>query len=249
MSNVNSHVQIPKFILKNFEDKKQRLFYYDFKDKKIKTGHAATLNTVMGYYSEEIENFLSNIVEQPFSKFVEQAKKFKTGELIVIDEKVKTAVFRYLYSLMTRGTVYLDEFLKESKTACLFQSQDLHDFGVHVGITGLENAKFFQDSVITLGINNTNTPLLLPNIGYCECDGMVIMPITPAIAVVLVHDRKERVSENGKHFFLALDTDESVFNLNYRLFINEMNNVRYVTATNKHQLEKMVEKLKIDGRL
>lgn len=51
MGNINSHIQMPKCVLRNFADEKQTLFYFDFQKNAVKLGRAASLNTELGYYS------------------------------------------------------------------------------------------------------------------------------------------------------------------------------------------------------
>ncbi len=246
---IKSHVQIPKFILKQFENINHQLFYYDFEKDEIKSGHAKSLNTVMGFYSEEIEDFLSSIVEQPFSKFLQKAKPFISGQTVDIDYDDRIAVFTYLYSLISRGSTYFETVKKESVTAFLFSEQEFHDIAVYLGITSLSKEQFFQDSDITLGVNLTNVPFIMPNIGYCETKGTIIMPITPFLAVMIVYKDKERFYENGEHFFAKFDDENSVKNLNMRLFLNEKNNNKYVTATSKEQLNEIVSFLKSSNKI
>ena len=65
---VNSHIQIPKFILKNFADQNGTLFQLDAKSMQITPGRAKSLNTKKGYFSNEIEEMMERFFETPFSK-------------------------------------------------------------------------------------------------------------------------------------------------------------------------------------
>lgn len=249
MNETNCHVQIPKFILKQFENQNHELFYYDYQKKAIKKGHAASLNTSLGFFSKEMELFLNSEVEQPFSKFLEKSKPFVMGQTVFMTPKDKNSIFVYFYSLISRGTTYLDTVKNESVTSFLFSPQELHNISVYLGITKMQTSSFFQESDVTLGINTTGIPFVLPNIGYCETKGTVIMPITPFLAVMIVYKEKERFFQNGERFFAKFNEDETVININNRLFVNEKNNKRYVTATTKKQLEEIVEKLQKEGKL
>ena len=59
---INSHIQIPRFILDNFEDNQHLLYQLDVKDLSIRGGHAKTLNTKVGYYSNDTEGFYSSLM-------------------------------------------------------------------------------------------------------------------------------------------------------------------------------------------
>ena len=83
---INSHILIPKVILKHFALQGGSLFYYDIKSGEVKRGYAATLNTQKGYYSSEVEKFLSANIESPMGKIIEILQKaynvlFKTKKV------------------------------------------------------------------------------------------------------------------------------------------------------------------------
>lgn len=75
---------MPKTVLKEFENKETGfLYYYSFADHKIHKGHAKTLNTVLGYYSDATEDFLSKQIESKLGMLISQLKQmsFKEGEV------------------------------------------------------------------------------------------------------------------------------------------------------------------------
>ena len=68
---VKSHIQMPKCILKKFQNRNNRLFYYDVKENHIgKNGSANSINTEKGYYSKDTERYLQEKIETPFSKLL-----------------------------------------------------------------------------------------------------------------------------------------------------------------------------------
>ena len=64
---MNSHIQMPRFILKGFEDEKHFLYCYSFEYNRVINGHSQTLNTEQDYYSDQAEGYLSQNMENPFS--------------------------------------------------------------------------------------------------------------------------------------------------------------------------------------
>ena len=70
---INSHIQLPKFIIRKFEDEKHFVHYIDIENACVlKTGHADSLNTKEDYYSLEIEKYLQRELESPFSRLLHQ---------------------------------------------------------------------------------------------------------------------------------------------------------------------------------
>ena len=108
---MNSHILIPKVILKHFALQGGSLFYYDIKSGEVKRGYAATLNTQKGYYSSEVEKFLSANIESPMGKIIGILQKayndlFKTNkvEMTFYAQNIK-ALKNYVYSLITRSRI------------------------------------------------------------------------------------------------------------------------------------------------
>ena len=69
---IDSHIQMPKSVLKRFEDKNHRFYYFDVKGGFIgNNGHSGKINTKQGFYSKEAEEFLNKNIEKPFSELFE----------------------------------------------------------------------------------------------------------------------------------------------------------------------------------
>ena len=66
---INSHIVLPKFLLKNFEIV-NFFWFYDTDRSFIAKGHASSFNTEKGYYSDGTEQVLNSAVETPFSNLV-----------------------------------------------------------------------------------------------------------------------------------------------------------------------------------
>ena len=74
-TNINSHIQMPKSALKQFEDKHHKYFYYDVEKEIIgNNGHVGSTNTSFNYYSREIEQFFNSNFEKPYSMILRSSK-------------------------------------------------------------------------------------------------------------------------------------------------------------------------------
>ena len=56
--NMTSHIQTPKFVLKNFEDNRGTLYQLDAGSMEIKLGHAKSINTKKGYFANRMEDWM-----------------------------------------------------------------------------------------------------------------------------------------------------------------------------------------------
>ena len=66
----NSHIIIPRFILRYYENNRQSIWQMNTQTFQIKLARAASLNTQKGYYSDITEEYLSGHFETPFAKVV-----------------------------------------------------------------------------------------------------------------------------------------------------------------------------------
>lgn len=66
---INSHIVLPKFLLKNFEIN-HSFWYYDIDKDFIAKGNSSSFNTEKGYYSDETELILNREIETPFSRLL-----------------------------------------------------------------------------------------------------------------------------------------------------------------------------------
>lgn len=64
---VNSHIQMPKEMIKRFHNEYNLCCYYNVEGNFIGTkGPAESLNTEWGYYSVDAEHYLRDTIEPPF---------------------------------------------------------------------------------------------------------------------------------------------------------------------------------------
>ena len=242
---VRSHIQIPKFVIKNFTDPQGKVYYYDFQKGYIRHGYPKSINTECGYYSPEMEKALCQLVESRFSKVLRKTEKISKGEPIAFTPEEQDTAFLYFYSLVARGTAVAKIILSNCITSCLLDDQGFHDFTVESVIHVLCANNFFADAVVTVGLNTTSVPFVLPGSGYYASNGAVIMPLTPYFAILLVYEKQERFWD-GKQCLVALfDTPDTIRNANIRAFSIELENRRFVAANTREQLEEIMCRLHI----
>ena len=82
MGNVNSHIQVPNAILKQFrdeEDPEKKVWYLDLATGEVKRSASGKLGTEKGYYSEGIEQFWSATIESPIAALNARIRKSCDG--------------------------------------------------------------------------------------------------------------------------------------------------------------------------
>jgi len=189
--NVNSHIQMPRFLLARFENKNNSFFYYDVEKRFIGTnGHAKSMNTEHGYYPDAIEKYLSNELEQPFSQFLKFADSVldkPTFEMTNVDED---NIKQFLISLIVRGPLLIDSLNKHSVFFQFFNPTDQHTIAVSRGMEESQKRKLFDDYHVTFTINKTSKPFVLPISGlyYYKLNGYnhIGLPVSPTVAITLI---------------------------------------------------------------
>lgn len=110
MKNINSHIQIPNAVLKQFRDEKdpeKKVWYLDLATGEVKRSASGKLGTEKGYYSEGIEQFWSATIESPIAALNARIRKSCDGcegniGDFLLSEKDKTAVKRYIKAMAIR---------------------------------------------------------------------------------------------------------------------------------------------------
>lgn len=73
---INSHIQMPKVLLKRFHNDNSRFFYYDVQKHVIgNNGRAKSINTQLGYYSQQTEDCFRDNIETPFGEVLTYIEK------------------------------------------------------------------------------------------------------------------------------------------------------------------------------
>ncbi len=262
---VNSHIQVPNFILKNFRDKSGKVNHLDLEKLQIRACGSKDLGTEYGYYSDEIESLLNKEFENPFSKVISDIKGFlkepQNGLLLPSD--FDDVCKRYITISSSRSDLLFDAFKSESFTAFLFSEQQNHDNVV--SFTMGYNGGIFPELLsykVRLLVNNTNRTFLLPRNGFyvVSSDGKqcVAAPIMPEAAILLIPGENTEES-NAETEVMTIDDSTGVWWMNRQAVwfeyvynksfvastdINELEYFRCFVSNNKEKLEDMRQKVR-----
>lgn len=195
MSEVNSHIQITKSLLKNFQINKKQLFYLDIEENIIKKSSAKKLGTEYGYYFPMVEKFLNEEIESKIGdsmKLIHEFSKNKKNEIIIenVDE-----IKRFVEYSFIRGKYYLNQVKKKLE----FNENKEIDRFIHNNLIYLHQEKIFLNEYnVGLFINCTETKFVtLSNTIYFYFNNektYIVFPITPKVAIYFIKENNNILS-------------------------------------------------------
>jgi hypothetical protein len=255
MSEVNSHIQITKALLRKFSHKTvetnefgtntvDKVYYLDLTDNKIKEEKINILGTEKGYYSDEVERFLCDDVESKLGEIIKIASEFQRGKsnLFILSPKHKINIVNFFRFCLIRNENLIKEVNRNSVFSQLVGGYTKNYLLSNINLVDVE--LLFNGYFPNLLINTSNVELVIPR--NCFYSAMVkgkptryIMPINPKVALVLINETERfNLVKDGKLLYLQIDQDKILKCFNQRaLFDEKIYNNSFVVANRKDELE------------
>ena len=190
MGVVQSHITVPKSILKNFNDQNGLLSYYDVIGMRIcNKGHAKTLGTSKGYYPEQIEQLLNRSIETPISEVINSLRKANAESscpVYHLKKRWNAIILSYLSVLLTRNPTIKDHLCE---TIPFFQvlPEEMQSGACAIyGYILFKEKGFLTEHSITFAMNRTSIPFVLPTCGIFQHGDRKFHPIDPFFSIVLL---------------------------------------------------------------
>ena len=189
---INSHIILPKFLLKNFEID-HFFWYYDINGDFIAKGNAGSFNTEKGYYSDGVEQTLNSEVETPFSNLLnEYSNSIHGDDEFELPEADILLINRFFYSLLSRNPQMVERVNSSSVFYQFLEKTDQHGYAAIAGIGEGERINPFKEYDVTFFINRTDIPFVLPNCGIYNLNlrgsPAIVFPVSPDVLFVLWKD-------------------------------------------------------------
>lgn len=204
---MNSHIQIPKCVFKEFAKDNNGFFKYNIKTKIISRGYPKTTLTEEDYYSEEMEKTLNKKIETPLRQLLDFSKEIiAMNTFVPITEDILQIALTYAKSVIARSPNLYDSVIHHSIYFQFTNKQNQHDVTVSYAMRDETLKSFFDKYDISFMINQTACPLVLPTRGIydfrinkvqCLC-----VPINPECAVLF--------KEKGKHIHVDQESDSVI---------------------------------------
>ena len=199
---MNSHITVPKCVLKQFALDKNGFYKYDVQTKIISRGYPRTTFTEEGYYSKTIEGVLCNTIETPLSKLFEYVKGFNNCSLpLTIPADILEVSTNYFRALIARSPTLCDSVKRDSFFFQFASQQAQHDMTLCYALQEEKMDELIDKFELTFMINETDTPFVLPIRGLYEfrinnvlC---INIPLNPKCALML--------KEKGKRIHLDIE--------------------------------------------
>ena len=243
---INSHIRMPKCVLKQFADEKHFVYFWNIETGWIQKSHAESINTKEDYFSEEVEHFLRDNIETPLGHILNFIKSIDPNiPEFSMDNDKKTVIRRYVCALVARSQLMLVQMSKMSVFAPSMSVRDLHDVAAVIGIAEAINSQLFEDWEITFMVNHTENTFVLPLCGTYSYayngDPMFNVPITPNYAITFMPQAVAHKYVIGRKMRLfPLVDSERAMQFNMLALSSEQKDGNYGIAANSRQiLEKM----------
>lgn len=244
---INSHIRMPKCVLKQFADEKHFVYFMNLEKGWIQKSHAESINTEEDYYSEDVEHFLRDHIETPLGQILKFIKSIdeKNPEFTMDNEK-KTVMRRFVHALIARSQIMLAKINQTSIFAQFLPKRDLHDWVAVMGIEEAHNSHVFEDWEITFTENHTEVPFVLPLCGTYSFsyngDTMFNVPVTPHYALTFMpRTIAYRYVIDGKMRLFQIMDSEQAMRFNMFALKSERKDWNYGIAANSRDI---LEKIK-----
>lgn len=236
---VDSHIQMPKLVMKNFTNSNSELFYFDFERNLVQKGHPKSLYTEYGYYSDYVEDFLSTEVESRLGVLLKYLKNASFDKDCNPPKNYEETSFIYIYYLLARSPSFLREICN-IELFQLFDDIDKHDIAARDGLLMANKNKLLKGYEVAFFDNISDEVLVLPTSGIIQLRDKLLCPISPCRAIVYVKKKEKIEDKNDANLEIKLiETDDvdSIHQINIQAFKQEDKNDRkYVVSNNKELL-------------
>ena len=247
---IDSHIQMPKGILKKFVDKNHKIYCYDVITKKIHQRTPSSCNTEVDWYDVNMEKELNKKIEDPFLKTVTYLERHIDKIPLVITGKNINDIKNYFNALFARSPKMYEEAKKGFFWPNFHTEQTNHELAVSVGIDEMEKRGLFDEFKIFFIKNQTEIPFVLPIMGMYSYtieetgERKIILPITPKLAIALIDNNfvaKYTGADNLSAIWI-IEKEESV-NMYNRYALVQQCKLKYgcVVSSTRKQLEEIIK--------
>lgn len=256
LGEINSHIQMPESILKNFVNEQQAFYCYDIAEvnehRKIKKSHPKSLNAKKGHYSRRVEQMLHRNVETPLGRKIKYVEDNNFDNPIDIPSDFRDVMLTYIHSLIVRaphmyGMIEQHSFLLQDINN--LTEKDKNDFAVEIGLDEANSNSPFKDYIVTMIVNKTEIPFLLPIGGMYSYGDFVCAPISLYKAIALVKQDSKLCKEliDGELCKVLMVEKEAVLHQMNRFAIQAevSHNKQYVVSRDKALLETCLKEMSL----
>lgn len=244
---MNSHIRMPKCVLKQFADENHFVYFLNLQQGWIQNSHAESINTKVDYYSEDVEHFLRDNIETPLGQILKFIKSIdQKNPAFTMDDNKKTVMKRFVYALIARSPAMLTEMNQTSIFAQFLPERDLHDQAAVIGIAEAHKHRIFEGWEITFTANHTEIPFVLPLCGTYsfshDGDTVFNVPVTPHYAITFMPQSVvHKYVIDGTMRLLKIVNPEQAMRFNMFALKSEQKDGNYGIAANSRKILEVIK--------
>lgn len=248
--NIDSHIQMPKLVLRRFVDEDKQFFYYDFVQKKIIRGRPESLNTEFGYYSKRGDDYLNVCIEDKFGKLLNiiDDNSFPNGK--ELPQNHGEVVAKYVCGLIARSPAWHKELCKEECYNRILSVQEIHDIAVIGAFRRVRRKNLFGEYKVTVLVNKTDEEWILPNGGLISEGLDLICPVSPTKAFKFQTWMPQKNNTCNTNIICEINDSSYIHDVNKKAIEQEMiRDAMYVVSRDKKYLRTLLLEMNIHVEL
>jgi hypothetical protein len=254
---VDSHIQLPKGILKYFVDSENQVWYLDVDTCEIDSKGASVLGTQYGYFSDGVEAYLQKSIEDPITQVNAHVRKCLANEPSSLKFSARTTerLRNFVIAAMARSDLARQSLLATLDSPLQKYNRQYNDALIKRGMTHFcEDPNFLRGYTIGVIINKTPRPLVtLRNCFYTFDRGdyhSIIVPISPTAALAL-HSKCD-LTPSGETIYVGevISDEREIEKINTRAMLYEyIYNKTFIATNDRAELQRLSEILKKDRQI
>ena len=235
---MDSHIQFPKVILKQFADHNNCLHYYSFEEKRTKRAYPKSFNTEKDYYAEETEQLFGALIETHMGNIIKRLNSETFYKEPPYDD-LEVHVKNYIYSLFSRSPQFYKEVNNKSVFFQFMSEEGKRDYVAINGISIANDSGWLNG--YKLGIATTEKSFTLNSYGVVQYKQHLVCPIGLHKAFVLL----KNIEANMDGCIPVFDLTNETNSINRITFKYEYDTSRrFVIAENDETLIQLLNSIK-----
>lgn len=220
---VDSHVQLPKTLLKNFRTG-DYLYFIDTTKNKIFKSSAKNYNTEFGYYSLFFEDYLNNNYEKIITEIIEKSLLFiENKEQSVSFKNWNENINKLFFMSIFRNPKQIKNINKNSAFSQLFDKGYEPEYIAYFGEEMKNNFIKGYKAIPIVNKTEKNIITLKSLVANLFIDGGVeamVMSLHPKFAIALVPNQyyDEMVKEQGQQTYMLMNNESEIKKLNKQIY-------------------------------
>lgn len=243
---IDSHVQMPKCVLKKFANQSCGFFCFDIESGRVKKCHPKTLNTEWGYYSSHVEKYLCDEIETKVGRLIKTIEKSDFTNPKELPCDYERVVRLYVYSLVSRSPSLQKEMKEKNTLFSILPEIMKHDIVAEGGIKLAEKANLLSEYKVAFLVNTSGEEMMLPTGGLMTIKNKICCPVSPIRAFVLEYKGQHDDLMSNTVNVYSVEDKKTIQDMNKRIIEQERSrDKKFVVSRNRESLVELLKEMNI----